>query len=405
MAFSLNSFFAPTGTRFRLFAQAPVLTAFAVPETVWVSSPAGTLGPGPSDHRMYALSPIGKEPYGPEDAPPYRGPSGPPALPGADGHFDWIDVEDPAFLAAHVFGSARRILDIWEIYLGGPINWHFDATHDRLELITRVDWDNAHFGWGFLECGSGADDAGEKRAFALNFDVLAHEIGHGLVFGLAGVPSQQGLTRDYRGFHESASDCVAMISALHFDSFLDHVLRVSEGDLYVANEMNRIGELSATRQIRVASNAIRLTELRPSTVPAAEMGGKEVHGLGEPMTGAFFDIMVEYYEDRLVDAGLLSRTLAEKTRADAAEDRLDPEVGAATRNAFREEPEGFRMALCDARDMLGLRLAETWRRLDPEHLSLARVTRTFLDADRFMSGRDHRRLAVEAFRWRGFEID
>ena len=30
----------------------------------------------------------------------------------------------------------------------------------------------------------GADDQGEKRPYALNFDVLAHETGHGIVFSL-----------------------------------------------------------------------------------------------------------------------------------------------------------------------------------------------------------------------------
>ena len=73
MTFSLDTFYRPTGTRFRLFAQSPVLRGFEEPETVWVSSPAGTLGPGPSDQRMYTVLPIEKKPYGESDLPPFRG--------------------------------------------------------------------------------------------------------------------------------------------------------------------------------------------------------------------------------------------------------------------------------------------------------------------------------------------
>ena len=115
MAFSLNAFFEPSGTRFRLFAQSPVLEAFAEPETVWVSSPAGTVAPGPSDTRMYAVAPIDKKPYEGDDMPPYRGPTKSPVLPDPDGHFDYLDVDDPGFRAAHLFGAVRRVLDVWEV--------------------------------------------------------------------------------------------------------------------------------------------------------------------------------------------------------------------------------------------------------------------------------------------------
>ena len=49
------------GTRFLLFPQPPFLDNFAEPEIVTVSSPAGSIGPGPSDERMYAIHPVGKE--------------------------------------------------------------------------------------------------------------------------------------------------------------------------------------------------------------------------------------------------------------------------------------------------------------------------------------------------------
>ena len=74
-----------TGTRVRLFAQSHYLEAFQEPETVWLAPSAGSVGPGPSDDRIYVVDPIGKEqPYEFPYLPPYRGPAHPPVAPDAD---------------------------------------------------------------------------------------------------------------------------------------------------------------------------------------------------------------------------------------------------------------------------------------------------------------------------------
>ncbi|MEM9763769.1 MAG: hypothetical protein AAF968_14890 [Pseudomonadota bacterium] len=49
------------------------------------------------------------------------------------------------------------------------------------------------------------------RPFALNVDTVAHGVGHGLVFAMAGIPRMEGLTTDYLAFHESASNRVAIV--------------------------------------------------------------------------------------------------------------------------------------------------------------------------------------------------
>lgn len=401
MSFSLNSFFAATGTRFRLYAQSPVLDDFKEPDLVFVSSPAGSLGPGPSDDRMYALSPVDKKPYGGEDLPPFRGPMQLPALPDGGGHFDYLQPDDPGFKAAHMFGTVRRVLDIWEIYLGGPLHWHFASTHPRLELIPHVAWDNAHFGWGFMEFGEGDDDEGQKQPYALNFDVLAHETGHAIVFSLAGMPTPETLTTAYRGFHESASDCVAMLSVLHFDCFVDHVLRVTEGDLFTTNELNRIGELSKTRQIRSASNALKMSDVVSLDTPQDKLTGKQAHTLGLPLTGAIFDIIVELYLDRLVGFGLVGTSEIDDLRRAATDVTLDTTDRQHLIDAYSREPEGFRAALCDARDMVGLRYAQTLHRLQAASLTFDRFAQLFLDVDRRISGETNQSIVRDCFRWRG----
>mgnify|MGYP000169495743 CR=1 FL=1 len=89
-----------TGTRFKLFPQPPFLEAFQEPEIIEVSSPAGSVGPGPEDDRMYTIFPVDKaEPYGiganPDGdgmyLPPWKGEILPPALPDAEGHFDYLE--------------------------------------------------------------------------------------------------------------------------------------------------------------------------------------------------------------------------------------------------------------------------------------------------------------------------
>ena len=179
------------GTRFRLF---PAYAAgYAEPEMVEVSLPPGTIGPGPSDPWMYAVHPLRKDdPYDPPSSmPPFRGPTYPPALPGPQGHFDHIPVEAPEFLAAHLYGTVRHTLDIWEFYLGRKVVWWHAPRIPRLELIPFVHWQNAHSGPGFIEMGEKPSHSGREQPFCLNFDVIAHETGHAIMFSMIGVPERR----------------------------------------------------------------------------------------------------------------------------------------------------------------------------------------------------------------------
>ena len=134
------------GTRFRLYPQTPVLEVHRLrgPETVWVSPPPGSIGPGPNDERMYVADVIGKKPYEYPYLPPYRGPTHPAVRPGPDGHFDYLEPGDPGFLAAHMYGTVRRVLDVWEGFLGRPIAWHFRDRYQRLGEYECEVYPGAH---------------------------------------------------------------------------------------------------------------------------------------------------------------------------------------------------------------------------------------------------------------------
>ena len=393
MSVELDARLRRYGTRFRLFPQPRFLEPFGEPEIVWVSSVAGTLGPGPSDDRMYVVQPREvKEPYVYPYLPPYDGGASPPLDPGPDGHFDHIETGTVEFWAAHMFGTIRRVLDIWEGYLGRQIPWHFAAHFNRMELVPFLDWDNAHSSYGFIETGLDRSDDGGIHYFALNFDVLAHELGHSLLFSLMGFPEDDESSAEFLAFHESSSDLTALVAVMHFDSVVDHVLDVSHGNLYLLNELNRIGELSKTDQIRVASNSRKMSEFA--------QGWKNIHDLAQPLTGAIFDVFVNVYQEALVRRGLITEELRE--RADAFLDA--PELQEYIQQSFDQvyEParEEFQDALLEARDYLGAALAGLWSRLPADHLSFEKVGRVFAAVDRELNGGRYEHYIVESFAWR-----
>ena len=388
------------GTRFRLFAQPPVLAAFAEPETVWVSLSPAEIGPGPADHRMYVVDAVDKQDYYQfPDLPPYTGRALPPVRAGPDGHFDRIPVDSREFRAAHMYGTLRFVLDIWEGYFGHPIPWHFAADYERLELLPWVEWNNAQSGWGFIETGFRWAEGGERVPLSLNFDVLAHELGHSILYSQVGLPPEGRVSAEYQGFHESASDLVAIIAALHFDSVVDLILARTSGNLYVRNVLNRVGEISPNDQIRLASNRLRMSDVPPVDTPVERLTQPQRHRMGEPLTGAVFDILVEVFQQNLVESGLISPALDRLSRRGGPMDLDDDALQAEFDIAYRANPRGFKTALLEARDHLGMLLARSWSQLSWD-LSFVAVGRALLRADLALSGGHFQPEILDSLVWR-----
>ena len=223
-----------SGTRFRLYPQAPYGSAEHRPQTMWLSPAAGSVGPGPQDGRMHVIDPVGKQrPYGVSLTaygtpylflPPWGGPIRAPAMPDADGHFDHLRIGTPEFEAAHAYGSIRFALDIWERYFGRRIRWHFWPRYKSLEVVLLRQLNNATSGFGFMEIGSDVTPAGQADPFSLNFDVVGHELGHLIIYAEVGLPADDAIDGEYFGFHEAAADLSALVATMHFDAVLDHLL-------------------------------------------------------------------------------------------------------------------------------------------------------------------------------------
>lgn len=380
------------GTKVRLFPQSPSLSGFAEPELVWLSPPAGTVQAGPRDDRFLVADAVDKrEPYLYPYLPPYRGATNAPVSPGPDGHFDHLPVGSRPFLVVHAYGCLRRVLDIFESYLGRQLPWQFASSYDRCEVIPLMDWDNAQSGFGFMEFGFAPEEAGTALPLALNFDVLAHELGHAILFSIMGLPSDGRRTQEFGAFHEASADLIALLSSMHFDSVLDRLLRATKGNIYALNEINRIAEVSDSRQIRIASNTRKMSEV---------MGTDDVHDLSRPMTGAIFDAMAYVFLLTLRDSGLIPDELMQATMTVRVRQGKASEIQKAFNAAYANRHFQFKAALMVARDVIGARSCAMWSGLPANDLTYADAASAFLQAGPKAQPDPYRAEFEDIFRWR-----
>lgn len=393
---------ASSGTRFRLYCQPRFLDGFKEPVEYTLDAPAGSVKEGPMDDRIKVVDAIGKELYDDNTLPPYRGKVAAAAKPNSAGHFHELDPEKPEFKAAHCFAAMRMVLDVWERYSGKPVQWFFGDDYHQLEVIPYVDWANGQAGYGFIELGYGVGDDNEKEPFSLNFDVLAHEMGHIILASEIGIPIDPDPTQ-YAGFQEAASDIISLLSVLHFEHFRKHLLEETHGNLHVDNELNSLAELSPTEQIRTACHDVKMSEIDYAWTPAKYLTQKEIHKLGQPFTAAVFDILVEIFHETLVDKKLIARTLDDLADPGVIDEDTLKEIQDEFDSAYAAAPDGFMSALEHARDIVGERLVKSWRRLDADELTLWNAAASLLTVDRQLSGEKYQNIIRSCLRWRRFE--
>lgn len=393
-------------TRFKLFGQSPFGLEWPRPEIVEVSTPDADIGPGPSDSRMYVVEPVGKSrPYGRIGnsakvdtvyLPPWRSRVRVPVAPDERGGFDYLEPGDPGFEAAHAFGSIRFTLDVWEKHLGAPIDWHFADHFDRLEISILPEWDNAHYGYGFLEIGSQFEPDGSRLSFALDFDVIAHEAGHAILYSFLGLPDSGTELPEYGGFQESFSDLVSLIAVMHFPSVLQEVLGETRGNLYAANHLSRFSEFSSTRQIRSSSNKRTMYEFAQSHA--------NEHELSQPLTGAFFDILIDLFHRNLVQAGWIEPELDELSDISEFSGASLAVLQEQFNAAYEGNEEHFYRELVRSRDQVATYIAAAITLLKPNYLDYGAVLEALLTADRIAEGGRYANIISTNFARRGLGI-
>jgi hypothetical protein len=382
------------GTRFLVFPQPPFIHGYERPEIVWVSAPAGRVLAGPADDRIVVRDPLlPKPPYSPPYMPPFAGDVFPPPTPGPTGHFDHISSTSRQFISAHVYACIRRVIDVFESYRRHPIPWHFGAVYERLEVIAHLPWHNAQSGMGFMELGE-PESEDINWPFALNFDIVAHETGHLILLGILGPPPainfENPSRSDLLAFHEAFADLSSKLSLLHFDTALDLILRRTAGNLYVLNELDRIGPMSPEHQIRLASHSLRLSDV-----------GLDVHDRSRPMTGALFDTLLEIFQSLLYERDLSD---------------IDPRAYRDLRSAFdssvleralRSQSKkyqishfAFKSALEEARDMVGEVIARSLDLMDVEKFSFQSAAQALIAAATHCRGQRFTGLLASNLAWR-----
>ena len=145
-------------------------------------------------------------------------------------------------------------------------------------------------------------------------------------------------------------------------------------------------------QIRIAANDKVLSDFNH--------GWSSEHALSEPLTGAMFDILVDVFHERLLARGLITPEVEELS------DRLEgtPEYSDVMQAIFDARyalnPDGFRISLLEARDLLGSYLADAWEMLDADGLSYSLVEQALLDVDLETSGGAYQQIIEGNFRVR-----
>jgi hypothetical protein len=381
-----------TRTRFKIFVQSPILgSPFDTPQVISVDRPPADIAAGPTDVDRGTGEPLihvldarkrrydNRTPhhYDEMDGRPWTGAKYAKAAPGPDGqHFDHLDpVTHPRqFAQAAVYGSIRFTLELWQKYFKmvrpNGVRWHHRPqgaeVDGSLELYPWSKSQGARAGYGFIEFGHAPKTENRRmkpQPLWRNFDVIAHELGHSMLFAILGFPENMkkntGWYSDanvrkngqFLAFHESAGDLVAMIASLHHDTVIDRLLHRTGGDLRRgANLVSKVGEfrkaapgdLAHLNCIRNAASPLKITELT-----IAEHGP---HRYSLPLTGAIYDLLVDEYE--------------------------------ASRSAL-----GRRESLEKARDYIGELLARAWcSHLSADGLVFEKVRKALLEADREMGG-------------------
>jgi hypothetical protein len=292
-----------------------------------------------------------------------------------------------------VFASVRCTLEVWESYFGRQIRWHFRGAHRRLEVIPRVRDNTAWAGNGFLEFGRSGGLLCE------NFDVVAHEVGHCLVRSVIGRPAGKPLA--FQAFDEASADLMAVVASLHFEEVVTHLMTHTRGNLFSTNILSRVGELNRRQQVRNVLNGWTMDAAEDEFVD----DDRRKYQLSLPFTGGAFEVLVEIYEQGLVQRGLITEALVATSRA--ARQRNLARTQREFHRVFRRYEASFTTALLDARDYFGRLLARTWEKTaltdlrGRPRLAYGRVVDHMLGADAELSGGRYRAIIHAVFQGRG----
>ncbi len=136
------------------------------------------------------------------------------------------------------------------------------------------------------------NNIGQRIYTCESFDIVSHEVGHAVLDGLKPHYIESRLP-ETGALHESFGDITAILSLLEQLDMCEAVIAHSKGDLHSPTFFMRIGEqmgnaLGFKMGLRNADNNLRIDQVT-----------EEIHDLSRVFTGAFFDILVEMFEQEV----------------------------------------------------------------------------------------------------------
>ena len=238
----------------------------------------------------------------------------------------------------------------------------------------------------------GEDDADDTPALcALNFDAIAHETGHLVLFGIMGVPRSAARRRTSSSPITRPSPISSRSSASFISTPRSTACSAHAGNLLLMNELDRFAELSDEKQVRMFNHSLKIPDV-----------GSEIHDLARPFSGALFDSLIEIYQILLVERGLtdLDPREVEDLRAELTSSDIE-EAFAITSEEYAFRHFEVKAALAEARDIVGEMLVRSWRDQNPDDLSLAGAAEALVAAAATGRGRRFADRVRGNFAWRG----
>ncbi len=182
-------------------------------------------------------------------------------------------------------------------------------------------------GYGFRRSASTRPRTAASSRFSLNFDVVAHEVGHCIVYSVIGVPDPGTAGAEYYGFHESAADLTGADRRAAFRFRHRRVAGRKPRQPLHAQSRQPHRRTVGNGQIRLAANPLSMLDF--------VRGWRDEHALAQPLTGAMFDIFVDLFHEELVARGLISR--GQEDLSDELEDSPDYSAS-SSRSSTRPMP-------------------------------------------------------------------
>lgn len=231
--------------------------------------------------------------------------------PDEDGHYLYGE-NSPEFDSLNAFYYANFTLRMFERYGERAINWAFPAP--RLTIDPHIgDQANAFYNEqeGVLGFHTYKTREGNVHSTSKSSDIVSHETAHAVLDGLRDLYNESfGL--GCRAFHESFGDLAAVLVALHDDSLIHHIIRLTNGNLRTSSFLSEMAEqliedlrngddhvIAKSVYLRNAFNSLKtlpFDELQYNPTDPEFMLGRQEHNYSRLFTGAVYDVLIGAYE-------------------------------------------------------------------------------------------------------------